>query len=106
LGKAPVDIDHLRTVTSGDAKIEREVLTLFSQRAAASLVAIEQAKTGRERHDAAHRLVGGARAIGAMALAEAAQAIETADTLNMEDVAALSQAMAEVIGFLENRLNR
>ena len=70
------------------------------------LVAIEQAQTRRERHDAAHRLVGGARAIGANDLAEAAKAIESAETLNPDDVAQLSRAMAEVIGFLEGRLNR
>lgn len=101
----PVDVDHLQMVTSGDAKTEREVLTLFSQRAAAALVAIEQAETRRERHDAAHRLVGGARAIGANELAEAAKAIEMAEVLDADDIAALSQAMASVISFLEARLN-
>jgi HPt (histidine-containing phosphotransfer) domain-containing protein len=100
----PVDVDHLKMVTSNDPKMEREVLTLFSQRAAASLIAIEQAQSRRERHDAAHRLVGGARAIGANGLAEAAKAIEMAETLNADDVAALSRAMTEVIRFLEARL--
>ena len=101
-----MDIDHLREITLDDAKTEREVLTLFSERAAASLVAIEKAQTRRERHDAAHRLVGGAKAIGANRLAEAAKAVEMAEAVDDDEIAALSHAMAEVIGFLEARLSQ
>lgn len=104
--QGPVDLDHLREITLDDAKTEREVLTLFSERAAASLIAIEKAQTRRERHDAAHRLVGGARAIGAHDLAEAAKAVEMAEDIDDDEIAALFSAMAEVISFLEIRLDR
>jgi HPt (histidine-containing phosphotransfer) domain-containing protein len=103
---SPVDLAHLKAVTFDDPKLEREVLGLFSERAAAALIAIEQAGGNDERSAAAHQLVGAARAIGATELASVAQGIETAETLTADAVGELARAMAAVIAFLEARMSR
>ncbi len=101
----PIDLEHLRTITFDDRRLESEVLALFGERASASLIAIEQTDSDDERGQAAHRLVGAARAIGANELASAAAEIERTGSLTPEAVDALSDAMAAVIGFLEARLS-
>lgn len=106
LAGGPIDLDHLRGITFSDMTLEQELLGLFSERASASLTAIEHAGSTKERSDAAHRLVGAARAIGANEVAEAAQVIEAEGILSEDSVGALSRSMAELIGFLENRLSR
>ena len=102
----PIDVDHLRTITFDDQKLEWEVLALFGERASAALIAIEQSESAKDREEAAHRLVGAARAIGANDLANAAQEIEEAETMTAELVASLSRATAAVISFLEVRMSR
>lgn len=101
----PIDLEHLRAITFDDRRLESEVLALFGERASASLIAIEQTDSDDERGQAAHRLVGAARAIGANELASAAAEIERTGRLTPEAVDALSDAMAAVIGFLEARLS-
>lgn len=100
----PIDLDHLRSITFRDEALERELLGLFSARASVALIEIEKAGSDKERADAAHRLVGAAKAIGANVLAEAAQAIETTPQLNRDNVDALTTATASVIAFLESKL--
>ena len=101
----PIDLEHLRSITFDDRKLESEVLALFGERASASLIAIEQTESDIERGEAAHRLVGAARAIGANALAAAAAEIERTGALTPEAEEVLSDAMAAVIAFLETRIS-
>lgn len=103
-GDTPIDLDHLRMITFRDEALERELLGLFSARASVALMEIEKADSDRARADAAHRLVGAAKAIGANELAEAALAIETEPKLSRDNVDALSTATASVIAFLETKL--
>lgn len=79
-GGAPLTIDlvHLARQTLGDNALEAELLRLFD-RQALSLEARLVAETGRNRRsEFAHLLKGSARAIGAFALAEAAERFEAA----------------------------
>jgi HPt (histidine-containing phosphotransfer) domain-containing protein len=71
----PIDIDHLRRMTLGDAALEREVLTMFS--AQASRLAKALAAMPADAPALAHTLKGSARAVGAFAVGDAAAHIET-----------------------------
>jgi HPt (histidine-containing phosphotransfer) domain-containing protein len=72
----PIDIEHLRRMTLGDASLEHEVLAMFSAQAVGLIGAL--AKLPAEAGALAHTLKGSARAIGAMDVADAADALETA----------------------------
>jgi HPt (histidine-containing phosphotransfer) domain-containing protein len=72
----PIDIEHLRRMTLGDASLEREVLAMFSAQAIRltdTLTALPS-DTGA----LAHTLKGSARAIGAFGVADAARGLEAA----------------------------
>jgi len=86
----PIDLDHLRRMTLGDAELEREVLAMFARQArhlAASL-----ATNPPETNALVHTLKGSARAIGAGRVAGAAAALEAA----IRD----GQAPAQALGVL------
>jgi HPt (histidine-containing phosphotransfer) domain-containing protein len=70
----PIDLDHLRRMTIGDAGLEREVLEMFARQAGelAARLATAPSDTGA----LVHTLKGSARAIGAIRVAEAAAALE------------------------------
>lgn len=72
----PIDLDHLKRMTLGDASLEREVLTMFSAQSfrLAGTIAALPAEAG----ELTHSLKGSAQAIGAFAVAEAACALEVA----------------------------
>ncbi|MEA2837717.1 MAG: hypothetical protein QOD89_2267 [Bradyrhizobium sp.] len=70
----PVDIAHLRRMTLGDARLEREVLAMFAGQAARLIGAL--AALPADAAEIAHTLNGSARAIGAFRVAEAAEAFE------------------------------
>jgi HPt (histidine-containing phosphotransfer) domain-containing protein len=72
----PIDMDHLQRMTLGDARLEREVLTMFSAQAA-SLIGSLAALTA-DAGALAHTLKGSARAIGAFGVADAAGHLEAA----------------------------
>ena len=72
----PIDIDHLRRMTLGDASLEREVLAMFSAQAASLMNSL--ASHPPEAAVLAHTLKGSARAIGAFAVADAAADLEAA----------------------------
>jgi HPt (histidine-containing phosphotransfer) domain-containing protein len=101
----PIDIDHLRRMTLGDAALEREVLTMFS--AQASRLAEALAAMPTDAPALAHTLKGSARAIGAFAVADAAAHLETriksggdtAEALSELDEA-VTQAGAAIDAFL------
>jgi HPt (histidine-containing phosphotransfer) domain-containing protein len=86
----PIDFEHLRRMTLGDAELEREVLGLFSVQALrlVGTLAALPADAGAQ----AHTLKGSARAIGAFAVADAASRLE-ANIANGSDA---SQALTEL----------
>ena len=86
----PIDFEHLRRMTLGDAELEREVLGLFSVQAL-RLVGTLAALPADARAQA-HTLKGSARAVGAFAVADAASRLE-AKIANGDDA---SQALTEL----------
>ena len=72
----PIDLEHLRRMTLGDAGLEREVLAMFSAQTAGLIGAL--ATLPAETGALAHTLKGSARAIGAFAVADAAARLEAA----------------------------
>ena len=102
---APVDLDHLARQTGGDRALEREVLVLFVERAASDLERLKAAAAGDARREAAHRMVGSARAIGAVRVARLAAAVEMAAT-GPCDLADVEAAVAEARDFVSEYLAR
>jgi HPt (histidine-containing phosphotransfer) domain-containing protein len=74
----PVDLVHLARMTLGERSLEREVLQLFD-RQVATLMARIQAAPAQDIAPLVHTLKGSARAIGATAVARAAEAAELMD---------------------------
>ena len=85
----PIDFEHLKRMTLGDAGLEQEVLAMFSAQSAKWLdtLATLPAETGA----LAHTLKGSARAIGAFAAAEAAARLETALANGRDPAEALAE---------------
>lgn len=95
-----LDRQHLMAQAMGDEMLAAEVLEMFMEQSADILRTIRDAASVAIRSDAAHRLKGGARAIGAFRVADAAQALEDlAEEAHEDDVleaiAALHAAVAE-----------
>ncbi len=72
----PIDIEHLRRMTLGDAGLEREVLAMFSAQAVGLIATL--AGLPADAGALVHTLKGSARAIGAFGVAEAAESLEAA----------------------------
>ena len=70
----PIDLEHLRRMTLGDAGLEREVLAMFAAQTVGLIGAL--AALPPEACALAHTLKGSARAIGAFAVADAAARLE------------------------------
>ena len=70
----PIDIDHLKRMTLGDAGLEHEVLAMFSAQAVSLIGAL--AALPADAGAMAHTLKGSARAIGAFGVADAAESLE------------------------------
>src|SRR5256885_11911640 len=100
----PVDLAHLRAQTGGDPALEREVLMLFLAKSAADLERIVRAASPRQRAEAAHALVGSARAVGALEVARQAEAVEREAEAPLRDLAALEEAMRMAEGFIRRHL--
>ena len=74
-----LDLDHLERQSLGDRDLAVELLGLFDCQAAQTLARLmEQGQTVQARSDLAHTLKGSALAVGAMAVAEAAEHYEDA----------------------------
>ena len=80
----PVDLVHLSRYTLGDRALEREVLELFCAQSAIYFERLRAASSDKEWKDAAHSLIGAARAIGAWRTAAAG---EDAEALSGEGMA-------------------
>jgi HPt (histidine-containing phosphotransfer) domain-containing protein len=89
-GVGPLDLDHLRRMTLGDAGLEHEVLGMFTRQAnhlAATLAALPP-----ETNTLVHTLKGSARAVGAVRVAAAAESLEFA----IRDRRAPDRALADL----------
>jgi HPt (histidine-containing phosphotransfer) domain-containing protein len=73
--QVPIDLDHLERMTLGDEALAREVLELFAAQAV-SLIA-RLATLPKDAAALTHQLKGSARGIGAMAVAERAENLES-----------------------------
>ncbi len=74
----PIDFDHLRRYTLGDARLECEVLELFCSHAPMLIAELRRAGSDRSWRETAHSLKGSARAIGAWEIARTAELAELA----------------------------
>jgi HPt (histidine-containing phosphotransfer) domain-containing protein len=85
----PIDFEHLRRMTLGDAGLEQEVLAMF---VAQSATLVSQLATMTADASAlAHTLKGSARAIGAFAVGAAAARLEAAIARGFDTSAALAE---------------
>lgn len=76
-----IDTAVLDELLRGSAALGRRMVELFERECAVSMEALQAALVRRDRDRIrfhAHRLVGSARVVGAMALGAAAKALETA----------------------------
>ena len=98
-GRPPIDLVHLARATDGDQALESELLAMFDRQSAKLAERVTFAELPRRaRADIAHRLRGSALAIGAFAVAEAAEAVEMIFEGAGEAegaIAALAKAVAE-----------
>jgi HPt (histidine-containing phosphotransfer) domain-containing protein len=90
-GDRPIDLVHLARATDGDESLEAELLAMFDRQSAKLAERLRLLDLPRRaRADIAHRLRGSALAIGAFAVARAAEAVETALEAEREPEAELS----------------
>ncbi|QWG25147.1 Hpt domain-containing protein [Bradyrhizobium sediminis] len=103
----PLDLEHLRRMTLGDAGLEHEVLAMFSAQTASLIGAL--AAMPADAGALVHTLKGSARAIGAFAVADAAARLEAA-IHNGDDpaeaLAGLAAAVAEARSAIDAILRR
>jgi HPt (histidine-containing phosphotransfer) domain-containing protein len=98
--RAPLDLDHLRSQTLGDPDLQRTVLRLFIRQVGECIAGIRAAETVTARSEAAHMLVGAARAVGAFPVARIAGEIEVAKGPVAGRLAALEHAADQVRAFI------
>ena len=70
----PIDFEHLKRMTLDDAGLEQEVLAMFAAQSAQLIGRL--ADLPEDAPTLAHTLKGSARAIGAFAVADAADRLE------------------------------
>jgi Hpt domain len=92
----PIDRTHLFRMTLGDHVLECEVLQLFDQQAGMLIARMGEANPAGVAA-LAHTLHGSARAIGAWAIARAAEALETAAKSKSVEMQSAKQALARSV---------
>lgn len=103
----PIDLEHLRRMTLGDAGLEHEVLAMFSAQTGHLIGAL--AAMPPEAGALAHTLKGSARAIGAFVVADAAERLEAAIGKGddpAQALAGLNAAVAEARSAIDAILRR
>ncbi len=86
----PVDLVHLALQTQGNKDLETEVLRLFLHQSTVQIARISSATTSQACFEAAHKLKGSARAIGASGVADCAEAVEIAATTGQDVIGPLT----------------
>jgi HPt (histidine-containing phosphotransfer) domain-containing protein len=103
-----IDEAHLKRMTLGDCRLEREVLQIFVRQAAVIMGRIAGAGPAHVAA-AAHTLTGSARGIGAWRVAQAAEQLERASGLGgdqtNEAIVELKAAILEASAAIGARLN-
>ncbi len=98
---APVfDSGHLQRYTLGDRNLQTEVLGLFREQIASSLVALNEAVASNDTaawRMAAHTLKGSAWAVGAFRLAEAAEMAERSSASRVARSAAIDRVARDAV---------
>ena len=103
----PIDVVHLRRMTLGDDRLEREVLAIFSAQAVGLVGAL--AALPSDAGVLAHTLKGSARAIGAFGVADAAASLETLIRSGSDPARALAElddAVAQARAAIDAILHR
>jgi HPt (histidine-containing phosphotransfer) domain-containing protein len=103
----PIDTEHLKRMTLGDADLKREVLAMFAGQAAGLIGTLATLPADAEA--LAHTLKGSARAIGAFRVAEAAESLEAAIQSGDDPARALAElhdAIAQVRAAIDAILRR
>lgn len=99
----PIDHAHLGRYTMGNRALELEVLDLFAGQAPSTLAELAGAETAKAWYVAAHTLKGSARAVGAFALATAAEEAEKAphdDPRRKDFIAKIEQILSETCHYI------
>ncbi len=99
-----LDLDHLSRQTLGNPALEREVLGLFLDHADRQVDLIRGAADIKARREAAHALLGTARAIGAAEISSLAGDIERREDRADAAIDALARAVAATSSFITARL--
>ena len=105
-GGPSVDLAHLASQTGGDPTLEREVLLLFKAHSAVDFERLKNAVAEAGRREAAHKIVGSARAIGAGEVARLAAVIENGVGGQADRMAELAVAIEEARRFVSQYLSR
>ncbi|ODT27829.1 MAG: hypothetical protein ABS54_05815 [Hyphomicrobium sp. SCN 65-11] len=92
----PIDWAHLSRFTLNDRALEQEVLGLFADEAPRYLARMQAAADRKDWIEAAHTLKGSARAVGAWAIAECAQAAEALQLSAQRQLAGGNAASGDV----------
>lgn len=103
----PIDLEHLRRMTLGDAGLEREVLAMFAAQTVSLIDALVSLPA--EAGALAHTLKGSARAIGAFTVANAAERLEAAIRKGedaLPSLAGLKDAVTEARAAIDAILRR
>ncbi len=90
-----IDLDHLARYSGGDAQLEAEVFTLFSQQVEMWMRLLKPDADAEGWASAVHSLKGSARSIGAHQLAIACQTAEAATTAGATKRALAAQDVRE-----------
>ena|SRR5450631_2242669 len=107
----PIDFEHLKRMTLGDAGLEHEVLAMFAAQSAKLIgtLASLPKDASKDAPALAHTLKGSARAIGAFGVADAAarlEAVLAGSDDPSHELAELGEAVALVRAAIEVVLRR
>jgi HPt (histidine-containing phosphotransfer) domain-containing protein len=107
----PIDFEHLKRMTLGDAGLEHEVLAMFAAQSAKLIGTLASLPKdgGKDAPTLVHTLKGSARAIGAFGVADAAARLEgvlAGGDDPSHELAELGEAVALVRAAIEAVLRR
>src|SRR3954452_13875195 len=107
----PIDFEHLKRMTLGDALLEHEVLAMFAAQSAKliGMLAGQPKHVSEEAGALAYTVKGSARAIGAFGVADAAARLEAVldgGEDSSRELAELGEAVAVVRAAIEAVLRR
>lgn len=95
-----LDLDHLSQQTLGNRDLQRQILELFLGHSRQQVELLKESTGRREQREAAHAIVGSARAIGAFDVARIAGEIERGEGSAEAEFVALAKAVEETRDFI------